>query len=283
MYSLPVFGIRVPTYFAIVVDICFNEPLQLMLEVKMKNKQYILQEILSEDQLEQFLKLRYTCFFHSSSRLFITKNENEIDINYYDRNSNHYGLYLQQGNSLEPVGYFRIILEEPTKADAWIRSISERLGMSEFVEQKSKATFPCFDIYPGIELARDFYGQKKPNAKAGEISRLAIIKSERSVRLSMQLLKSASVVVLSYLQYAFVACFLEHSKAYTRLGFNQYPGSSTFSLDTNLTQNKAVVLYWASENQPEELNAELEKIQNQYLEKYLDLPPVKWTPHFSYS
>ena len=77
----------------------------------MKDKQYILKEILSETELELFLRLRYNGFCNSAASLFLTKNNNAIDVNYYDRNSQHYGIYIKQDKKKEPVGYFRIVLE----------------------------------------------------------------------------------------------------------------------------------------------------------------------------
>ena len=84
-------------YIIVFNDFIYDEPIQLNLT--MKNKQYILQEISCEQELEIFLRLRYNCFSKSAAGVFVTKNSNDIDLNYYDRNSNHYGLYLVQPNS----------------------------------------------------------------------------------------------------------------------------------------------------------------------------------------
>lgn len=232
----------------------------------MKNKQYILKEISCEKELETFLRLRYNCFSKSDSGVFVTKNNNDIDLNYYDRNSNHYGLYLVQNNSKEPVGYFRIILEGPTKADTWIQNISKKLRLNYLTEHMSIPMFPCFGIYPNNKIEQDFYTKKQLTEKAGEASRLLIVEAERSLGLSLQLIKNAVAIAALYIQHAFVGCFEEHSKAYTRLGFKQYPGSSVFLFDLLPVPREVVILHCKSEYLSGELKAKLQAIQNQYAE-----------------
>src|ERR1700712_5363219 len=114
----------------------------------MNAKQYILKEISSETELENFLRLRYQGFCKSASSLFIAKNNNAIDVNYYDKNSKHYAIYAMQDNKTEPVGYFRIVLEEPTIANEWVKNISLRAGLSDLTEHKPPSIFPCLGNYP---------------------------------------------------------------------------------------------------------------------------------------
>lgn len=232
----------------------------------MNTKKYILREILSEQELEQFLRLRYNCFCKSDAEFFVSKNIHGIDLNYYDRNSNHYGLYMVQNKSKEPVGYFRIILEEPTKADRWIQNISKRFDLSYLTEHRLTFKFPCLGICPDTGLEQDFYEKKEVTEKVGEAGRLLIVEAERSLKLSLQLIKSAIAIAELYVQHAFIGCFHEHSKAYTRLGFKQYPGSSTFSFDLPVLRKKGVVLYCRSEYLSSELKTKLKIIQNQYAE-----------------
>lgn len=232
----------------------------------MNTKKYLLREISSEQELEQFLRLRYKCFCKSDAEFFVPKNVHGIDLNYYDKNSNHYGLYLVQNKSKEPVGYFRIILEEPTKADRWIQNISKRFGLNHLSEHRPIFKFPCLGVHPDTRLEQDFYEKKEATEKVGEASRLFIVEAERSLKLSLQLIKSAIAIAELHVQHAFVGCFYEHSKVYTRFGFKQYPGSSASPFDLPVSRKKGVVLYCRSAYLPFEIKTNLKMIQNQYAE-----------------
>jgi hypothetical protein len=231
----------------------------------MDSKQYILKEILSEDELELFLRLRYSCFANSASSLFMGKNDNAIDVNYYDRNSLHYGIYKKQQKFTEPVGYFRIVLERPTLANEWVKNISSRAGLSGVIDYKPVSVFPCLGIYPDSSLEQEFYAKKNAAEKAGEVSRFFIVEQERSLKLSLQIIKSAFAIGLLYLQHGFIGCFNDHSKTYMKFGFRQYPGSLTFSFDTAQRQKKGIILYWKTNYLTGELKKVFKIIQDQFL------------------
>ncbi|MEP7109153.1 MAG: hypothetical protein ABI760_14265 [Ferruginibacter sp.] len=233
----------------------------------MDNKKYVLQEILCEQELELFLRLRYECFSSSEAELFVSKNASNIDLNYYDRNAKHYGLYMVQHDLKKPAGYFRIVLEAPTKADKWIQNISQRLGLTYLIVNRPASRLPCLGVYPDACLEQDFYATKEISEKIGEAGRLLIVKSERSVKLSLLLIKSAFAIAALYVQHAFVGCFKEHSKAYTRLGFRQYPGTSSFFPILSVLQREGVVLYCKAEYVPGEYRSALTIMQQQFVEK----------------
>ena len=231
----------------------------------MSNKQYILKEILPETELELFLRLRYDGFCKSASSLFVTKNDNDIDINYYDRNSQHYGICIRQDKINKPVGYFRIVLEEPTIADEWVNNISLRAGLTHLTRHKPQSIFPCLSIYPNRNLEQEFYIKKASSEKAGEVSRFLIIKSERSLSLSLQIIRSAFAIAMLQIQHAFVGCFHNHSKAYMKFGFRQCPGSSTFSFDSTSRQKEGIILYCKTQYLKTELKTRFKIMQLQFL------------------
>ena len=231
----------------------------------MNDKQYILKEILSEPELELFLRFRYDGFCKSASSLFVTKNNNAIDVNYYDRNSQHYGIYRRHNKKTTPVGYFRIVLEEPTIADEWVKNISLREGLTQLTEHKPTSMFPCLGIYPNADLEQEFYTKKISSEKAGEVSRFLIIQSERSLRLSLQIIRSAFAIALLHIQHAFAGCFLAHSKAYMKFGFKQCPGSSTFSFNSTARQKEGIILYCNTGYLTTELKTRFKIMQEQFL------------------
>jgi len=231
----------------------------------MNNKQYILQEILSEEELEIFLRLRYDGFCKSSSSLFVTRNNKAIDVNYYDRNSLHYGIYIWEDKKADPVGYFRIILEEPTIADGWVKNISLRAGLTHLTKNKPPSMFPCLGIYPNDNLEQEFYTRKIPSEKVGEVSRFFIVLSERSFRLSLQIIRSAFAIALLHIQHAFVGCFHDHSMAYMKFGFRQCPGSKTFSLNSTARQKEGTILYCRTGYLTNELKTKFKIMQEQFL------------------
>ncbi len=231
----------------------------------MNDRPYFLKEILSESELELFLRLRYSEFCNSSASVFVVKNNKEIDVNYYDRNSVHYGIYKQQNKRAAPVGYFRIVLEEPAIADKWVTNISKRTGLTNLTEHRPQTVFPCMGIYPHQNLEQEFYKKKTPFERAGEVSRFFIIQSERSVRLSLQIIRSSFAIALLYIQHAFVGCCQDHSKAYIKFGFRQYPGTSTFIFNPAGKKKEGIILYCSSGYIANEVYAKFKKIQWQFL------------------
>jgi hypothetical protein len=231
----------------------------------MNDRQYFLKEIGSEMELELFLRLRYEGFCKSASGVFVNKNDNAIDINYYDRNSHHYGIFKNQDKKTEPVGYFRIVLEEPTVADQWVKNISLRTGLTHLTAYKPRSVFPCLGIYPRADLEQEFYTGKAASERAGEVSRFVIIRSERSVKLSLQIIKIAFAIALLKIEHAFVGCFSEHSKTYMKFGFRQCPGSSTFSFESVMSQKEGLILYCSSAYLTRELQSKCKIMQRQFL------------------
>lgn len=226
---------------------------------------YFLKEILSESELELFLRLRYSEFCNSPASVVVMKNNKEIDINYYDRNSMHYGIYKQQNERAAPVGYFRIVLEEPAIADKWVTNISEKSGLTNVTEHKPQTVFPCMGIYPYQNLEQEFYKKKTPFERAGEVSRFFIIQSERSVRLSLQIIRSSFAIALLHIQHAFVGCFSDHSQVYMKLGFKPCPGSSIFSFKSTGKQKEGIILYCSADYLSGEVHSKLKIMQGQFL------------------
>lgn len=231
----------------------------------MKDKHYILKEILSETDLEYFLRLRYHDFLMSASNQFVSKNNRAIDVNYYDRNSRHYGIYTLHDKKTEPVGYFRIVLEQPTMADEWVRNISQRAGLTALTDRKPPSMFPCLGICPNTGLEQEFYTLRSITGKAGEVSRFLIIQSERSLMLSLQIIRSAFAIAMLHIQHAFVGCFHDHSKVYMRFGFRQWPGSTTFFFNSSVRQKEGIILYCQAQYMTNELKMICKKLQDQFL------------------
>ncbi len=145
-----------------------------------------------------------------------------------------------------------------------MKNISLRAGVTHLTEHKPPSVFPCLGVYPYTGLEQEFYARKSSSEKAGEVSRFLIIQSERSVRLSLQIIRSAFAIALLHIQHAFVGCFHEHSRAYMKFGFRQCPGSSTFSLNSTSTQ-KGIILYCKTQYLTNESKAGFKKIQERFL------------------
>jgi hypothetical protein len=212
----------------------------------MEKGKYFLKEILCETELEIFLRLRHQVFNQSSAKMLVAKGNGQIDINYYDRNSLHYGVYKNQEGNPTPVGYFRIVLENPTISDHWITNISTRNNVYEMVEPKPASTFPCLGYYPYEDLENRFQQKRKAFERVGEVSRFFIIHTERSMRLSMHIIKSSFAIALLHIQHAFVGCFSDHSRTYQKFGFKPYPGSSTFMFDIMGRKKEGIILHCRS-------------------------------------
>ena len=75
----------------------------------MKNqKTYKFREIVDEDELEKFMRLRYETYFNSSMRNFLQINDEKIDIDIYDLHSRHFGLFCEE----KPIGFIRVVIHQ---------------------------------------------------------------------------------------------------------------------------------------------------------------------------
>ncbi|MBC7849913.1 MAG: hypothetical protein H7Y31_09255 [Chitinophagaceae bacterium] len=231
----------------------------------MSEKEYVLQEIESEDELEQFLRLRYEVFFNSDAEMFISENDQQIDLNYYDHRSHHYGLYHSFDGVKKRIGYFRIVVDKRTMADQWVANISRRVGLRHLAGFRPRSTLPCFNAYPDANLEEKFYSRKEIFGNVGEASRLMIATNERSLKLSLQLLKMALAIGVMYVEHAFVGCFQEHSKAYSRLGFEQMSGTSLFQIDLPNMQKKGMIMYCRTKDLSNDMKRSLRRIQVQFV------------------
>jgi hypothetical protein len=156
-------------------------------------------------------------------------------------------------------------LEQPTIASEWASNILVKNDLFDLLEPGPQLTFPCLSAYPHGNLHQQFYQYKKPLDKVGEVSRFLISPGERSVKLSLQIIRSAFAIALSLLQYAFLLCMPEHAKAYMKFGFRQCPLSSVFNLDGAAGKKERLILYCRPKFVSSELKQYFQVMQERYL------------------
>lgn len=232
-------------------------------KIAVENKErvsYILRETTSEEELERLLHLRYQCFNNSDTKILIKENDLKIDLNYYDRNAYHYGVYKVIDHDEIPIGYFRQIFKTPTYADNWVQNICKKNNLSHSIEQKPNFDFPCLDMYSSFSVQEGFPAVIEESTC--EISRLMLIENERSLKLIVAIIQKAFAVGLIYSQNAIIGCFQSHSKLYKKMGFKNIPGADVFQVDCFGKIQDAVILHWSDDDMAKEL--EIIEIQNQY-------------------
>jgi hypothetical protein len=174
-------------------------------------------------ELEQLFRLRYREYSSCKLEKFLSKNEHEIDIDYYDPRARHYGLFLVIDNWGEyPVGYVRVIedREMPIKNDVFelMASFGKEDGS---LSERSALPFPAMHYINDSNELIDFYGRTKANnKKIFEVGSFVLDGAFHSIRLARHLVES--VIAAYFFNYKYehgiVCCNAIHEKFYRAYG-----------------------------------------------------------------
>jgi len=208
-------------------------------------KQYKFKEIYNEIELEQFLKLRYKTVFNSSVKNFLAFNEHEIDIDIYDLQSRHFGLFCED----KPAGFLRLVYPKKEVYQEHVFNIgckynifSHKKHSKREIENLDYPDFP-FISYPNTPCSIQNY-YKILTAKEEtlvEPSRLMLFQNINGVNKAKFLTECAiAVYVLTCMgkKHAVINCDVRHERFYQRYGFqkvNNTEGESYHLKNKNAT------------------------------------------------
>jgi len=210
--------------------------------------------------------LRYRCFSQSDAAFIIDKQATEIDINYFDLFSHHFGLFRHSDLEEIPVGFLRIVMLSETPSASWIRNIARRYCLLQEIEKKSDARLPCFALYPQKQIMMEFFNHLNHEETIGEASRFFVCEEERFLLPIKQIITGEFSIGLLYLQHAFLGCFSTHAEAYNMFGFARFQGSAPFEIKTPGKTRIGEILYLNRSMIPPKFLALSDKIQRQYLD-----------------
>jgi hypothetical protein len=179
----------------------------------------------SEAELEKLLRLRYHVYSdHPIMSRFLTRNELGIDMDAYDVNAHHLGLFSEDG----PIGSARLVtLSRGPQAD-WIESIGRRhdeLLAPSFASPDAPLPAMSYtnEIAPALGA---FVGRDNHVAEA---SRFSLVPDQRSHGLAHFLTHAIITYwMLNGFDTAVVFCRVSHTRMWKSVGFLLAPGTSEF-------------------------------------------------------
>ncbi len=209
-----------------------------LIRKKMRHpKTYQFREIVDENELEKFMRLRYETYFNSAMRNFLQINDEKIDIDIYDLHSRHFGLFCEE----KPIGFIRFITNKNELYNHKVFSIGlkyKKLKKEIHGEREIKkyeySDFPFVSYSETPTSIKDYYSnliEKKERIIEG--SRLMLIgenKGLNKVQFFMECAVVLCVLINNREKYAIVNCDGNHKRFYTQFGFKTINNSETYYL-----------------------------------------------------
>ena len=186
-------------------------------------------EIQSPEEMMSWLKLRYTIYNSTRCAGFLSENDLEIDIDAYDLQSKHYGLFVEEADQQKLIGGLRIIQNRPVLSS--IR-ILKKLNLMEFCQEKPEEVLPSLSYFPD-DKETHFSPLLANNPLATEGSRLVLNKEYQSLRLAKFIISNAIILHMMAKDdwVAFVSCNPLHARLYRSFGFAEVCEHKTWAKD----------------------------------------------------
>ncbi|MEP3570689.1 MAG: hypothetical protein ABJN28_11265, partial [Flavobacteriaceae bacterium] len=149
--------------------------------MKTSLKKFTFRELHDEEELIKFMELRYNKYLNSPMKNFLNLNPHKIDIDIYDLQSRHFGLYCED----EPGGFLRVIYPKTEVYQEAVFNIGCRYNVFcankhslKNIENLEYPEFP-FISYPEVPgPIRQFYDvYNAKNEKMVEVSRLVLFEN----------------------------------------------------------------------------------------------------------
>lgn len=191
---------------------------------------YYFREIQDQQEMLNWLRLRYTIYNSTRCAGFLTANEEEIDVDDYDLRARHYGLFIEEADEQKLIGGLRIIQNKPVLSS--IRMLREMGILDQQKMLKEKAILPIMSYFEEEDNA-DFDTLVKHSPIATEGSRLVLNKEYQSLRLAKFIISNAIIMHLLLEEdwTAFVSCNPLHARLYNSFGFKNVCSQTTWAKD----------------------------------------------------
>jgi hypothetical protein len=177
----------------------------------------------SEAELEKLLRLRYQVFNNDDDvRPFLIPNAHEIDMDAYDVNAHHVGLF--RGD--DPIGAARLITLRRGPQAEWVESVAVRhrgLPLQGPTERPLPVLGYTKDIYRAWEWLLNRGGE------IVEASRLSLAAEHRSYRLAHFFADAlVSYSLFAGFDAALVNARVAHTRMWQSVGFRTAPGTREY-------------------------------------------------------
>lgn len=155
---------------------------------------YVVREPRDMGELEALLRVRYSVFRAHEMRFLVQENEHGLDVDAWDKQAWHIGLYKQTATECLPIGYMRFIHNGP-ECFPLVCELGEKYpGLGEVIAQQPPAAHPFLVRY-GPLLSPELLGAShKAPGKLAEVSRFALLDSEKSPVVSRFMVESVTAI-----------------------------------------------------------------------------------------
>jgi hypothetical protein len=197
----------------------------------MNEHYYVYRQPESIEELKQLLLLRYTVCRQSRIEKFIVENDAGIDLDCYDVNAYHFGLFEHVEKVSRPVGYVRMITDHKGPLANHIRSIASEVTILEKrTSDVPTSPFPLLTCSPDATRIFEFYKeQQAKGAMVIEVSRLSLERSARGLRVASHMVGSTFAAGMVYgVGHALMFCHVLHEKFYHQYGFERFRDTTDF-------------------------------------------------------
>ncbi|HHB51596.1 MAG TPA: hypothetical protein ENK75_00910 [Saprospiraceae bacterium] len=203
--------------------------------VHSNNRYYVLREDKDLAELELFLKHRYLAFKESKYGKMVNDNNYNLDIDGYDLQSRHFGLFEYSGRSSRVVGYVRLVQDKvgPQLKDVWQLSV-------RYPDLIDNIDFDVNYPFPSMKYLEDnssFVEAYEKYGKIVEASRLSMHPSVRTLSLASFVIQAITAITYTNfdINAGLVSCKLSHLGFYRKLGCillgkSTYNGEPTYVL-----------------------------------------------------
>ena len=207
--------------------------------------------------MNNWLKLRYTIYNSTRCAGFLSENDMEIDVDAYDLQSKHYGLFVEEADQQKLIGGLRIIQNRPVLSS--IRML-KKLNLLQYCEEQPEEVLPILSYFPD-EKEEHFSPLLTKDCLATEGSRLVLDKDYQSLRLAKFIISNAIILHMMEEEdwVAFVSCVPLHARLYQSFGFEQVFDHTNWAKDL-----QARALYLRDEQLDQNKRPELEAMIREF-------------------
>lgn len=226
----------------------------------MKDKYYIFREPKSLKDLENLLRLRYRVFSDTNLRCFVEQNLDEIDLDPFDLNAKHFGLFKMD---CEPVGYCRVVETHSDFNNDLLITIAKKYNQTHKIMEEPADPLPTMTYFEPNDATKVWLNNAlKNNTKLVEPGRLSVQKGERLIGHTRQMTAAAcSIYYIIRKTQAILSCNVSYGEFYQKYGFikicNYFTSDKFGHLDT-------VLLFGSATYLSDDLKRELKNLAEEY-------------------
>ncbi len=229
---------------------------------------YTFKEVNTKTELKKLFKMRYADYSQSQLKKFIHENPKEIDIDYFDLQSKHFGIYCDGA----PIGFIRVVNNKNDYFNENSFEIGQEFG---FFNQKacdsSQPEFPFVSYDRVPESVTHFYeNTAQHNLPIIEAGRFHITKNHRGIRIAKFAIESSIVLYLfihNRAKFAVINCDERKAGFYRKYGFKIVNNSDRiYMLGNRIKKGCLLNLKLSPSKVPETLLPKFEEMATEYQE-----------------